>query len=181
MMPKKSSPLLSFPGMEMQSGPSGPASPGSSYSDDRKPKPKRWYHYLPLCGNYPVLSKLEPKRSDSFSFLVTIFLIFAPHPSLLYVLVDFHLQTLNQPIIFTVHLLSTYTLTFLALSSLIVCVARDPGPVTQNKSVEDAEDDLGEEIDLTEALMPDIDFSAPERWCRKCWVCDWSSMKASIY
>ncbi|TFK70934.1 zf-DHHC-domain-containing protein [Pluteus cervinus] len=112
---------------------------------------KRWYHYLPLCG--------------------TVLLMLAPHPSLLYVLVDFHLQTLHQPILFGIHLTITYTLTFLAFSSLIVCVARDPGPVTDSgKQRSDRAHDDGDELELTEALMPDIDFSEPGKWCRKCWM-----------
>lgn len=95
-------------------------------------------------------------------------MILAPHPSWLYVLVDFHLQTMHQPFIFIIHLLVTYTLTFMIFSSLIVCVARDPGPVHAPLSqFEGAEDG---EMDLREALMPDRDFSSPERWCRKCWV-----------
>ena len=100
--------------------------------------------------------------------LGTVALILAPHPSLLYVLVDFHLQTLHQPVTFMTHLLITYTLTFMAFSSLIVCVARDPGPANQSTSETSGtgEDDIG----LTEALMPDRDFSSPDGWCRKCWV-----------
>lgn len=109
-------------------------------------------------GHGMILSGLFP--------LGTIFLMLAPHPSLLYVLVDFHLQTLQKPFLFVIHLFVTYTLTFLAFSSLIVCVARDPGPVTSSVSPERGSDEVG----LMEALMPDIDFSAPTRWCRKCWV-----------
>jgi len=55
-------------------------------------------------------------------------------------------------------------------SSLIVCVARDPGPVNPLPSqLEEAEED---EMGLREALMPDRDFSSPGGWCRKCWVRD---------
>ena len=92
-------------------------------------------------------------------------MILAAHPSWLYVLVDFHLRTMHQGSIFVIHLLVTYTLTFMILSSLIVCVARDPGPVNPLPSQLE-----GAEADLREALMPDRDFSSPERWCRKCWV-----------
>lgn len=94
-------------------------------------------------------------------------MLLAPHPSWLYVLVDFHLRTMHQPFIFTIHLLVTYTLTFMIFSSLIVCVACDPGPVHPPISQLEA----NEEMDLTEALMPDRDFEFPGRWCRKCWVC----------
>jgi hypothetical protein len=94
-------------------------------------------------------------------------LVIAPHPSLLYVLVDYHLLTLRQPLLFVTHLLITYTLTFLALSSLLVCVVRDPGPANATPPSDGGGSD---EMGLTEALMPDIDFSTPGRWCRKCWV-----------
>lgn len=97
----------------------------------------------------------------------TIGLILAPHPSLLYVLIDYYLKTLRQPILFITHLLVTYTLTFLALSSLIILVIRDPGPVNATPS---SNDECNDEVGLTEALMPDNEFSTPGRWCRKCWV-----------
>lgn len=59
----------------------------------------------------------------------------------------------------------------MAFSSLIVCLARDPGPanaVPRSESIGGA--DNGEEIGLTEALMPDQDYGSPDKWCRKCWV-----------
>ena len=94
-------------------------------------------------------------------------MLLAPHPSWLYVLVDFHLRTMHQRFIFIVHLLVTYTLTFMILSSLLVCVVRDPGPVHSSISpLDGTEEDMG----LREALMPDRDFESPEKWCRKCWV-----------
>ncbi|KAF8214993.1 DHHC palmitoyltransferase-domain-containing protein [Mycena galopus ATCC 62051] len=117
-------------------------SPKIGPSSDPEAPVKRWYHYLPLCA--------------------AVLLILAPHPSWLYVLVDYHLKTINSPIVFSTHLLVSYTLTFLIFSSLIVCVARDPGPVMleepQNENTE------------AEALMtPHDDYSAPGKWCRKCW------------
>jgi len=109
---------------------------------------KRWYDYLPLCG--------------------AIIMLLAPHPSWLYVLVDFHLRTVHQPFVFTIHVLVSYTLTFMIFSSLVVCVARDPGPVYRPISqLEGAEE---EETGLTEALMPDRDLEFPGKWCRKCWA-----------
>lgn len=57
----------------------------------------------------------------------------------------------------------------MALSSLIVCIARDPGPVTLDPPRASGGDDG--EVNLNEALMaPEDDFSLPGRWCRKCWV-----------
>ncbi|KAF5382671.1 hypothetical protein D9615_002726 [Tricholomella constricta] len=114
--------------------------------DDDLPK-KPWHHYLPLYG--------------------TVFLILAPHPSLLYVLITYHLQILHAPLLFATHLIATYTLTFMAFSSLTICVVRDPGPVAATKYSDRGADD---EVGLTEALMPDIDFDTPGRWCRKCWA-----------
>ncbi|KAF9562589.1 zf-DHHC-domain-containing protein [Agrocybe pediades] len=112
---------------------------------------KRWYDYLPLCG--------------------TVILLLAPHPSLLYVLVDFHLQTLHQPFTFLVHLMVTYTLSFLAFSSLIVCLAWHPGPANAPSRAESGGDGGDEEeMSLRDALMPDEDFSSPGKWCRKCWA-----------
>ncbi|KAF9046541.1 DHHC palmitoyltransferase-domain-containing protein [Panaeolus papilionaceus] len=142
-------PLVSFSSTELQSltSPYDPKLP----SDDPDAVRKRWYHYLPLCG--------------------TVFFILAPQPSWLYVLVDFHLQTLRRPILFTIHLSVSYLLTFMAFSSLIVLVARDPGPVSFPPSRYDSNtnDDEGEEMGLMDALNDDDDFSSPGKWCRKCW------------
>lgn len=94
----------------------------------------------------------------------------APHPSLLIILINYHIRTLHSPITFIIHLLITYTLTFLAFSSLIVCLARDPGPVSIDDSDQDSDDQC---LGLTEALLSagdDDDFSSPAKFCRKCWV-----------
>lgn len=96
-------------------------------------------------------------------------LALAPHPSLLIMLVNYHLKTLDSPIRFTIHLLVIYTLTFCLFSSVIVCVARDPGPVVVEQPYHSDDDGM----DLTEALMAEdrIDnLSAPGRFCRKCWA-----------
>lgn len=98
-----------------------------------------------------------------------VLLTLAPHPSLLIMLVNYHLKTLNSPLRFGIHLLVTYTLTFCVFSSVIVCVARDPGPVAVDETRQ--EDDGG--MDLTEALMaadPYDDLSAPGKFCRRCWA-----------
>ena len=119
------------------------------------------FHCVVRLLRFKILPSTEP-------FIGTVIMLLAPHPSWLYVLVDFHLQTVHQPFIFTVHILVTYTLTFMIFSSLIVCVTRDPGHVHPISELEGGGD--GEEMDLTEALMPDRDFDSPGRWCRKCWV-----------
>jgi palmitoyltransferase ZDHHC2/15/20 len=85
------------------------------------------------------------------------------------VIVNYHLRTLHAPFAFATHLLVAYALTFLTFSSLIVCVSRDPGPVTQAGSR--AADD-GQEIELTQALMFDQsdsdDESATGSYCFRC-------------
>lgn len=102
---------------------------------------------------------------DCFSGL--IFLLLAPQPSWLIVLVKFHLGILHARFTFLIHLLVTYTLTFLAGSSLMVCVVRDPGPVSAVEPREEM-DDNGE-ASLTEALMAsDPDDHTPGKWCKKC-------------
>lgn len=98
----------------------------------------------------------------------------APHPSWLYFLVNHYLRTLHSPSIFLVHLFVSYTLTFLAFCSLIVCVARDPGPISLPKGVsdEDSEGTGRGDLGLQEALMATSDFDdelTPLKWCRRCW------------
>ncbi|KAJ7256825.1 DHHC palmitoyltransferase-domain-containing protein [Mycena haematopus] len=118
-------------------------SPKVGPSRDPEAPVKRWYHYLPLCA--------------------AILLILAPQPSWLFVLVDYHLKTINRPALFITHLLVSYTLTFLIFSALIVCVARDPGPVM-------LDDPQNSDNAEAEALMtPHDDYSAAGKWCRKCW------------
>ncbi|KAF9242657.1 DHHC palmitoyltransferase-domain-containing protein [Melanogaster broomeanus] len=119
--------------------------------EDSDEPPKRWFHYLPLC--------------------TLLVLMIAPHPSWLLVLANHYLRTLHSSTSFLVHLLATYTLTFLACWSLIVCVTRDPGPVSLGKTMgeEEAEDD---DLGLRDALMagPDDDDLSLVKWCRKCWA-----------
>ncbi|EPQ50961.1 zf-DHHC-domain-containing protein [Gloeophyllum trabeum ATCC 11539] len=123
-----------------------PLSPVSDGEDDRPAK--RFYHYIPLY--------------------LAVFFILSPHPSVLVVLVNYHLKTLNSPLRFTVHLLCIYLLTFLAFSSLIVCIARDPGSVNTEEQATGSENEDGE-MSLTEALIGGHDDSfSPERWCRRC-------------
>lgn len=98
-------------------------------------------------------------------------LTLAPHPSLLIVLVHHYLETLQSPVEFIIHLLVTYTLTFCAFCSFIICIVRDPGPIT----VEEAHQDDDDALDITQALMSadspgDEDISSPGKFCRKCWA-----------
>ena len=102
------------------------------------------------------------------SSLVMFLMLLAPHPSWLIILIHHHLLTLRSYGWFVTHLLTSYTLVFLACTSLIVCLARDPGPIS---SPQDIQDD-NEESSFTEALMAPIadDFNTPEKWCKKCWA-----------
>ncbi|KAI0789801.1 zf-DHHC-domain-containing protein [Abortiporus biennis] len=133
-----------------------PPTYAQAHDDEENEKdapPKRWYNYLPLCA--------------------VVVMLLAPHPSLLIVLVNYHLKVLDAPVSFAQHLTVTYALTFLALTSLIVILARDPGPVTTDKkenSAVEAED--REDINVLQALLStnDDDIHAPGKWCRKCWA-----------
>ncbi|KZV67200.1 zf-DHHC-domain-containing protein [Peniophora sp. CONT] len=120
--------------------------------DGHGPSKKPWYSYVPLC--------------------ITILLLLLPHPSLLLVLTNYHLLTLHSTPLFLAHLTVLYTLTFLCFCSLIVCAARDPGPVPR-PATKDAEEDGEGEMSITAALMggpPEDDYSLPGRWCRICWA-----------
>jgi palmitoyltransferase len=103
---------------------------------------------------------------------VAVLLLLAPHPSILHVLLNYHYLTLHAPHYFVAHLLVIYFLSFLAFSSLIACVARDPGPIPEPevKSEEVAPD--VDEMSLQDALLtapPPDDYTQPGKWCRICW------------
>ncbi|KAH9829635.1 zf-DHHC-domain-containing protein [Rhodofomes roseus] len=119
--------------------------------DDASPRgQKRWFHYIPV--------------------LLAVLLMLIPHPSLLLVLVNYHLRVLKSPARFLFHLLATYTLTFLAFSSLILILARDPGPVTSPRMAEAADSlDEREDMSFMQALLAtEEDDKRPGNWCRKC-------------
>lgn len=130
---------------------------------------KRWYYYLPLLCECPVLSCC----TSQLMRIVAVIMLLLPHPSLIIVLVNYHLRVLNSPPRFLTHLLVTYTLSFLAFSSLILILARDPGPVTSPKAVEAAEDSSErDDMSLMQALLVTEDDEPhdkrPGKWCRKC-------------
>ncbi|KAJ4482381.1 DHHC palmitoyltransferase-domain-containing protein [Lentinula aciculospora] len=140
-MRERPTPLLTF------SDPPAPAITQDftpTYDDDKPVR--RWYHNVPLYG--------------------VIALLVAPHPSLLFVLIQHYLIVLETPLKFIVHLSVIYTLTFMMFSSLIVLVARDPGPVVLEEPQNDRN---SEEVGLTEALMSS-DLLTPGRFCRICWT-----------
>ncbi|KAG6330574.1 hypothetical protein ID866_8513 [Astraeus odoratus] len=157
-------PLLSFSSDHRLPHPSARQNRSSDddSSDNGSEGPQKgWMRYCPL-----------------FALVV---MMFAPHGSLLLVLVNHYLRTLHAPITFLIHLSASYTLTFLSFSSLMVCVVRDPGPVSLEKScgAEEDADEERDELGLSEALMSapgedddfDFDFDvSPAKWCRKCWA-----------
>jgi len=137
----------------------------SLQEDAEDSPPERWFNYFPACGT----SFFEHSKHQLLTTSpVMLLILFAPHPSWLIILVHHHLLTLKSYPWFATHLLVSYTLMFLACTSLIVCLARDPGPVL---SSEDTQTDT-EETSLAEALMAPVadDFNSPERWCKKCWA-----------
>lgn len=95
----------------------------------------------------------------------------APHPSILRILVNYHLQVLESPFSFGVHLLALYSLTFGIFASLIVCISRDPGAVSNSENGRDDLRDANGDLDLTEAFMApeaDSDYPLPGTFCFKC-------------
>jgi hypothetical protein len=113
---------------------------------------KRWFDYVPLA--------------------VTIFLILLPHPSLLHVLIRYHVLALDARAFFALHLAVLYALTFLAFYYLLVCAARDPGPVPQPEPKDGGADD-DREMSFSDALLAppeEDDYLQPGRWCRICWA-----------
>ena len=144
--------------------------------DERLGNPRRWYHYIPLCceSSHRVhLTKIFfPPLLTSTRSQVAVLLLLAPHPSILYVLLNYHYLTLHAPHYFIAHLLIIYTFSFLAFSSLIACVARDPGPIPEAKTEEVAHDVGGGDMSLEDALLavpPSDDYTQPGKWCRICW------------
>ncbi|OSX56506.1 hypothetical protein POSPLADRAFT_1050707 [Postia placenta MAD-698-R-SB12] len=149
MSTTRRSPLLSPP--------RGPVPRPTNWDDEDddelpgSPLGKSWLRYVPLT--------------------LALTLMLAPHPSLLIVLVNYHLRVLHSPSRFLTHLLVTYTLTFCAVSSLIVILARDPGPVPSPKRSE-APDSESSSMDFAQALLDTEDdeplIRTQGKWCRKC-------------
>jgi hypothetical protein len=166
-MPDNAFPLLTFEPGTLPPIRGHPADDLES-DDERLGNPRRWYHYVPLSSeSHRVhLPLFFSPRSQ-----VAVLLLLAPHPSILYVLLHYHYLTLHASHYFIAHLLIIYTLSFLAFSSLIACVARDPGPIPEAK-VEEVAHDGGGDMSLEDALLtepPSDDYTQPGKWCRICW------------
>ena len=100
-------------------------------------------------------------------------MILGPHPSLFVIFVKYHYRVHHALLRASLHIFAIYTLTFLALSSLIVVLARDPGPVTDKTHGGEAGAGAGEdgEESFLEALLapPEGEEAhGPGKWCKKC-------------
>ncbi|OBZ71210.1 Palmitoyltransferase PFA3 [Grifola frondosa] len=157
-------PLISLPSL--------PPRRMNHYDDDDEdsdPQQKRWYRYLPLCCAFPPQIRCTLNSVAHVLRCRAVFLMLAPHPSLLIMFVNYYYRTLHAPVRAVFHLFAIYTLTFLAFSSLIVVVARDPGPVTAEKTQEAAASDREDESFLEALLAPDDEQErTPLNWCRRC-------------
>ena len=97
---------------------------------------------------------------------------------------SYFLKLRDSPVLFVVNLATVGLLLFLACSSLIICIVRDPGAVRAGEGVSAPREfqgqslGVGEDLSVTEALlMPvatktsdDDDFNSPLKWCKKCWA-----------
>jgi len=137
----------------------------SLQEEDEDSPPRRWFDYFPVCGTLDFGPGTLATRLAHRPSTVMLLMLLAPHPSWLIILIHHHLLTLKSYGWLAAHMLISYTLMFLACTSLIVCLARDPGPVSS------PEDD-DEETSFAEALMAPAaaDFNSPEKWCKKCWA-----------
>lgn len=146
---------------------------------------KRWWHYVPLVGEYLVSYTRFGVNSQS---TVMLFFFFVPHPSILLLLISYYLRIHTEPIIFVTNTVVIYALVFCACCSLLVCVVRDPGAVrieTGNtpadilrgdRNTTSTREDADGDESVTEALLaqpttvrtdsPRAEMSAG--WCRKC-------------
>ncbi|QRW00435.1 DHHC palmitoyltransferase [Ceratobasidium sp. AG-Ba] len=126
--------------------------------------------------------------------IIAVVLVISAYPSIIVVTTAHHYKIDGSVASFVAHIAVASLLTFVGLSSFIVCVSRDPGPVAPLKSrEEDVERDAlvsrpgrnDEEISLADALAgPSIgdagssdedsevgvDDQGERRWCRKCWA-----------
>jgi ribosomal protein L40E len=104
---------------------------------------------------------------------VTIMLVLSPHPSILITLVRHYLVLQPSLTLFLTHLGTLYTLTFIILCSLIICISRDPGPVGFEEAINSDNARRSDDMSLAEALMApsdEPDFNSPAKWCKTCWA-----------
>lgn len=167
--------------------------PDTNDLGDEEPRPqKRWTAYMPLLGMSNA--NCREQRTEIVTTGV-IGLILLPQPSILILCTRYYLLIQDNKPRFLFHLGVSYTICFMMLCSLIVCLARDPGSAALGNGSEqghtssghqpvpvEEEEDSEDEISLGEALMrarPTASSNTPRessnslkariepRWCRK--------------
>ncbi|KAF8744805.1 zf-DHHC protein, partial [Rhizoctonia solani] len=126
--------------------------------------------------------------------IVAVAFILSAMPSIVLVTIAHHYKIERTVKVSIMHIFIACLLEFMSLSSFIVCVSRDPGPIQQLGSG-DAEraaldapprsNENDEELSLAEALAGpsikdaesseddsdiEVDDQGEKRWCRKCWA-----------
>ncbi|KAI0683455.1 DHHC palmitoyltransferase-domain-containing protein [Cytidiella melzeri] len=151
-------PLLDF---GQENGIAPPLPPPPSYADahddeeEKDAPPRKWFHYAPTC--------------------VMVLLLLSPHPSWLFVLVNYHFRVLRDPWLVARHLAVSYTLAILCFCSLITIIVRNPGYPNAKSDVVGRGGAGGgagdDDVDITQALLADdIDDISSGAFCRKCWA-----------
>lgn len=128
--------------------------------------------------------------------IVAVTLLLSAMPSIIVVTVAHHYKIEKSVKMLIMHVFIACLLEFMALSSFMVCIVRDPGPITPLDSHENdpeqavldasprrSEEDEG--LSLAEALAGpaikdvesseddsdiEVDDQGEKRWCRKCWA-----------
>ncbi|KAF8682256.1 zf-DHHC protein [Rhizoctonia solani] len=126
--------------------------------------------------------------------IVAVAFILSAMPSIILVTIAHHYKIERTVKVSIMHIFIACLLELMALSSFIVCISRDPGPIQQLGSG-DAEraaldapprsNENDEELSLAEALAGpsikdaesseddsdiEVDDQGEKRWCRKCWA-----------
>lgn len=128
-------------------------------------------------------------------YLVAVAFILSAMPPIIIVTIAHHYKIEKSARMLIIHVFVACLLEFMALSSFIVCIARDPGPIAPLDSRDNDTERTAldapsrrssdnEELSLAEVLAgPSIDAESSEgdsdievddqgekRWCRKCWA-----------
>jgi len=146
------------------------------------------------------LGQEKPKKKWTafLLFYLLLFFILGPQPSVLIVYTQYYLIIYESRMLFLFHLGVSYILLFMMLSSLIVCMARDPGQTNMEEEAAssppvDDEDATHVELDerfqdegmgIMDALLSGgpgdssspqrsltpVEANGEKRWCRKCFA-----------
>ncbi|CCO28797.1 hypothetical protein BN14_02795 [Rhizoctonia solani AG-1 IB] len=127
---------------------------------------------------------------------VAVTFILSAMPSTILVVIAHHYKIERTVKMAIIHIFIACLLEFMALSSFIVCITRDPGPIpplgsrdgdTERSALDAPPRSSGndEELSLAEALAGpsindaessgddsdiEVDDQGEKRWCRKCWA-----------